>query len=321
MAVSDDKTPLTEPINKLIDAVSGAIGKVYEPRYVRKMADAKAYEIKTISEEVRNNSDIPIVYTNTGVEINISDYEELVKRASHRLAYQEIAKQENIEAVVNYAYQELEGKNSINEETVSRDWMIRLMNSAEDISNEDMQKFWGKILAGEIMEPNTFSYKTLDCVRNLSKKDAELFERICKIVINHNFIINDLEILNHQGFTYEDILSMDECGLINSSAVINMSKKLSKENSIIIDFGDYILTGNAKEESRREISVQQFPLTKAGREISTIIEIENTFDYIKEVSDKIKNQNKHYKISLYKVTKRNDDKIEAEDDDILNKTE
>lgn len=317
MAISDTIVASKGPVNKLIDAVTGAIGKAYEPRYIRKMADAKAYEIKTISEEVRNNSDIPIVYSGTGVEVDISNYEELAKRAGRRMAYQEITKQENIEAVVDCAYQELLGKCSISDENVSRDWMMRLINSVEDISSEDMQKLWGKILAGEIMEPNTFSYKTLDCMRNLSKKDAELFERICKIVTNHSYILSD--IIENWGFTYGDILALDECGLINSSSTIGMRIPMSKENiNIFIDFGEYVLVGKTKEgENGKEIVIQQYPLTKAGREISRIIVTKIPFAYIEEVSDKIKNENKNCLITLHKVIKRDGDLIEFEDNDML----
>lgn len=42
MGVSDIIAASTEPVNKLLDAVTGAIGKAYEPRHIRKMADAKA---------------------------------------------------------------------------------------------------------------------------------------------------------------------------------------------------------------------------------------------------------------------------------------
>ena len=66
MGVTEIVTAAVQPANKLIDAVAGAIGKAYEPRHIRKMADAKAYEIKTISDELRNNADLPIVYDASG---------------------------------------------------------------------------------------------------------------------------------------------------------------------------------------------------------------------------------------------------------------
>ena len=92
MEVTEIVQALVSPAEKLIDAVSRAIGKAYEPKHTRKMADAKAYELNVIAETVRNNSDVPIVYDSTGVSIDTSNYEEIAKRASSRLAYQEIAK-------------------------------------------------------------------------------------------------------------------------------------------------------------------------------------------------------------------------------------
>ena len=62
MCKKDVVKTLSEPVTKLIDTVSHAIGKAYEPRYIKRMADAKSYEIRVISEELRNNSDLPIVY-------------------------------------------------------------------------------------------------------------------------------------------------------------------------------------------------------------------------------------------------------------------
>ena len=101
MSVTEVVNAFSEPANKLIDAVSGAIGKAYEPRYTRKMADAKAYELKVISEEMRNNSDLPLVFDSSGsISVDISDFEALMKRAGKRIAYQEMKKQENEEIIL-----------------------------------------------------------------------------------------------------------------------------------------------------------------------------------------------------------------------------
>ena len=93
MGISDVVRDIVSSSEKLIDAVSGAIGKAYEPRHTRKLAEAKVHEINVIAEAVRNNSDLPIVYNSKGVSIDTSNFEEITKRASRRLAYQEIAKQ------------------------------------------------------------------------------------------------------------------------------------------------------------------------------------------------------------------------------------
>lgn len=65
MGTTEMVQALVSPAEKLIEAVSGAIGKVYEPKHIRKMADTKAYELQVISDTVRNNSNVPIVYGST----------------------------------------------------------------------------------------------------------------------------------------------------------------------------------------------------------------------------------------------------------------
>ena len=101
MSFAEGMQALSAPVTKLVEAVSNAIGKAYEPRYRRKMADAKAYEIKRIADEIRNNSDLPIIYNGTETLVDISDFDALRKRAGNRLAYQEMLKQENIENIVD----------------------------------------------------------------------------------------------------------------------------------------------------------------------------------------------------------------------------
>ena len=149
-----------------------------------------------ISKTVRNNSDVPIVYDSTGVSIDTSNYEEIARRASSRLAYQEIAKQQNIEAVVDNAYEELEKVEGVNNEPVNPDWMIRFFNSVEDISDESMQKIWGCILAGEIKRPNSYSYRTLEKLKNMTQQEAEHFQLVASLVLRSSgrtFILSNKE--------------------------------------------------------------------------------------------------------------------------------
>ena len=207
MSTTEVIQALVSPAEKLIEAVSGAIGRAYEPRHIRRMADAKAYELKMISDAVRNNSDVPIVYDSTGVSIDTSNFEEIAKRASSRLAYQEITKQQNIEAVADNAYQELQGTDSVSSDPVDPDWMFRFFNSVENISNVDMQKIWGRILAGEIQSPNRYSYRTLEKLRNITTEEAQLFQKVAALSLtngNHKFLLNDDSLMNKYGI-YESM--------------------------------------------------------------------------------------------------------------------
>ncbi|PHX06126.1 hypothetical protein VSPL_25870 [Vibrio splendidus] len=61
----------------------------------------------------------------------------------------------------------------VSEENVEDDWLFNWQEYAGRVSSEDLQQLWGKILAGEIRKPGSYSYRTLDFLKTLSKSDAE----------------------------------------------------------------------------------------------------------------------------------------------------
>ena len=83
----------------------------------------------------------------------MENYEALIKRTGNRLAYQEISKQENIEAIVDKACDEIKDQVVQSTENVSPEWINRYINIAGEISTEQMQELWAKILAGEVIKP------------------------------------------------------------------------------------------------------------------------------------------------------------------------
>lgn len=303
MSVTEVVNALSEPANKLIDAVSGAIGKAYEPRYTRKMADAKAYELKVISEEMRNNSDLPLVFDSSGsISVDISDFEALMKRAGKRIAYQEMKKQENIEAIVDEAYDSVLGIDECSDKEISREWMHRFIDAAGDISTEEMQHIWSKVLAGEVVDPIAFSLRTLECLRNMDVHEAQLFETLCGAVVSNEFVINDDDFLKRRGISYDAILCLDEGGLINSSGTLTLSQVVTTDIKILMDFGNYILTGKAEREVK--FQMKGFRLTTAGRELSRIVGKSLDLDSIREICNIVSKKNSIIHFNLYKVTMR-----------------
>ena len=65
---------------------------------------------------------------------------------------------------------------------MDKDWFTRYFNIVQDISNEDIQDLWAKLLAGEIKQPGSFSYRTLETLKNMTTDEAELFTKIRDIL-------------------------------------------------------------------------------------------------------------------------------------------
>lgn len=303
MGATEIVQALVSPAEKLIEAVSGAIGKAYEPKHVRKMADAKAYELKLISDTVRNNSDVPIVYDSTGVSIDTSNFEEIAKRASSRLAYQEITKQQNIEAVADNAYEELENAENVSPESVNPDWMSRFFDSVENISNEDMQKIWGHILAGEIKCPNTYSYRTLEKLKNMAQQEAECFQLVSSLALRNgrrDFILNDENILNKHKVHFGHILMLEECGLM-------MAQGLSLTLSASIDQPDYLYNSkviglvNGKKAESQKLAIPVYLFTESGSQLIKAIQPQVNSQYFIEYLEIIRERNKDFVFTAHEV--------------------
>lgn len=65
----------------------------------------------------------------------------------------------------------------------SFDWLMRFFDAVGNISNEELQQLWGKVLANEISHPKSCSLRTLDMIRNMPPEEAETFSMLCRYVM------------------------------------------------------------------------------------------------------------------------------------------
>ena len=267
------------PTSKLIDTVSSGLGKAFKPRHIKKMADARAYEINTIGEALRNNSDVIVVYENGSVIANTPEFEDFVKRTEHRLAYQELQKQYNIESVIGNAYIELETKENVSEDPVDKDWLNSFFDSVANVSNEQMQIIWGKILAGEVENPGHFSIRTLDTLRKMTQKEALLFKKYAPYILqcmgNKEKTFNDYFLLDGMlgkfgEMVFPEILILHEVGLISLSG-ISITLFIESNSTEYINGLSYDIAFDNIGDRNVELSEEAFVLTESGKELYNVI--------------------------------------------------
>ena len=295
-----DVLGLSDPITKLIETISGGVGKLYEPTHIRRMAKARATEIKLIGDTISEVDYLPIKYDTGNVAIDGTDYSELVKRAQGRLAFQELKKQNNIDRVVGYAAEELCGQEQVSSIPVDADWVTRFFDSVSDVSSDEMQQIWGRILAGEVNAPGRFSFRTLDAVRKMSKSEAELFINIVPFLATADsevFISSDNELLSKYNISYGIIMVLDECGLINSSGTLSINMQLTKEEPKPIYTTERIAMMQGVIDDCVKISFGVHTLTRSGRELLSIINTSPNNEYFVDFAKHLKSCNKG-KISI-----------------------
>ncbi len=273
-AIVDTATVFIQPITKLTEAICKGTGKLYEPTHIRRMAKAKADEYKIISEALTQGLYLPAKYENGELTIDVTAQTELVQRAQQRFLHQELKKQENIESVIGITYNELENETEVSNESVDEDWILRFFNCVQDINNEQMQQIWAKILAGEIKQPNSFSLRTLESLKLLSKQEAELFEKISQNVIftGDQYIIETYEYKLHKLFAFEDLAKLSECGLLDIYDNIKYAKPItSNSKSVMFAGNDNLMIEFIYNYSAAELPIYRY--TEFGKQLVSALGI------------------------------------------------
>lgn len=297
-----------KPIEKFIEVVSQGIGRLYNPTAIRKEARAEAYKIGVIENaKAKANVESQLI----GLELS--------ETIQQRLIYQETRKQNNIESVIEIAAEQIEQQDEVSNEKVDNDWTTRFFRIVEDISASDMQKLWGRILSGEVKQPGSFSLRTLEILKNLSREEAEIFTKFSELKIetnNRDFIpyrsISDLEKFNIQ---FSEILLLTELGLISSgNSLALVSKGNEKEIRVTYSNGETgILVTKSPNQSTHTVRILSF--TKTGSELSGLITFEKNQKYIDYVCSHLSSP--HTKIKVGQIGIVNEEKclIDAYDYD------
>jgi Protein of unknown function (DUF2806) len=103
---------------------------------------------------------------------------------------EEKRKLENRAAVTQAALEEMEADTQKVDakSEIEDDWLNLFARLSEDKSSEELQRLFGRILAGEIRKPGSFSLRTIQLMATISKRDAELVSRFLSYAINREIV-------------------------------------------------------------------------------------------------------------------------------------
>ena len=305
-----------EPAIKLVDTVARGCGIIYEPTRRKRLAAASAFEISTIADAIRENIDLPITYNNNGIQIDSSDVKELAERATKRMLLQEMRKQQNIEAIVDKAYEELQKETEVTSEPVDDDWLVRFFNSVEDISDDTMRTIWGRILAGEIVKPKSYSARTLDALKNISRNEAELFQTLASYALSWDktvILLYDVSTHSNYNLRYDRLALLNECRLIDLSAIATLHFRLTNKDVLELESEGLLVQIYSNDTNSDEIWLTQLPLTTTGQEIFNAIyfNVSTNVQGIIELLSKQKYDKEKIQIEAFRITRDKDGRSKA----------
>lgn len=313
MGWEDFAKHLSEPLVKLIEVTSKGAGNVFTLCFAKRIADNKKYEIEQIGNAIDKNGTLlgEVRYINGEVSLESlgSKIDSLEERSKLRKEHIALKEQDNIERIVAHSAINLTNEESVSNEPVDEDWISRFFKYAEDITSKNMQEIWGRVLAGEIKQPNSYSLRTLETLRNLTKKEAELLVKVANLRISSNnssfiFTGSTVEELEKYNFTFNEQLHLSELGILQSDTSLSFTIKTANHDKI-----DYFETGKYLVRVRilKDSPKYSFPVaafTSVGMEILNLISPTAEEKYFKEFCKNL-SQNKfdvEYAVILNKVS-------------------
>lgn len=157
------------------------------------------------------------------------------------------------------------------------DKMKRLKDLSKEFSSDEMQDIIAWILAWEYNKPWSYSLKTMEVVKNLTKYDIELFRKFCWIVIDWDFYFwNFFNQKNHnllklidKGIDYNNYLYLQELWLLNDS---NSARILWADSSEKNYTRQFIISNTPLNLGlSHEINFSFSLLTKAWKELYKLV--------------------------------------------------
>lgn len=241
----------TDGLAKLGETICYSLGLTAYGR--KKMANAESY------------AEIKQAETNTQVRLLMLKGEE--EEVANYVLAKETRKMNNTKSVVEKATSHFVEGEKVSDEPVNTDWTNRFFSIVEDISDKTLQDIWGRILAGEVKQPNSFSLRTLDLLRNVTKEEAELFVKASRFYVEKNFICTE-----EFALSLHETLLLGEAGFINSEGLVKeWNIEPNSKLEILIDRNTLIILHN---DTNKKILCQPSvkKLSKVGIEILSLVE-------------------------------------------------
>ena len=187
-------------------------------------------------------------------------------------------------------------------ETISDDWLNAFETEARQKSTEEMQAFFGRILAGEIRKPGSYSTKAVKILGSLDQSVANRFLRLCSMGIaqfgdarvsslggnagnnalqEYGLDFRTLNLLNEHGLVISDFNSWWE----NTPCVALPG---GEQRAVCIPLRyqgrHWILMPVSKDNIGKKLRMEGVVLTQSGIELSRIVKVEPMDDYSKALA-------------------------------------
>ncbi|PPQ16351.1 hypothetical protein CV770_26775 [Bradyrhizobium sp. AC87j1] len=152
---------------------------------------------------------------------------------------------------------------------IEDDWLNLFARVAEDKTSDELKSLFGRILAGEIRKPGSFSLRTVQFLSTLSKSDAHEISAFLSFVIDDRLVPSDGTVKA----AFVQRVLMEELGIASQASTIGgLAWKFffrPKTTTLLTAAGSGVIVINESAKPI-QLALNCQILTKTGQELLTI---------------------------------------------------
>lgn len=280
--------------DNIVGSMLAALTAKLKAYAIRTDADSIGYALRKISEALQLNSDS---YTIRG-KFNIGKEVELHVTYEHR---------NNTTNVIQMTEREIHDR-GVDVHKVDRGWTNHFFSNVRNVSDEDMQRFWAKILAGELETPGRTSLRTLSILKDMSQKDAKLFSRVADFIMGGLIFIDDKWTRLVPGFpSSKDFFDLSHLGVLNVMTLLTQCFKGENSYRFYDERRVYFIESQNKQPF--SLGFEVHGLTPSGKELLSFVKPDPNHTYLRAFAGYLKEQNSSLIFSYSQITARDGDII------------
>lgn len=203
----------------------------------------------------------------------------------HRFLEEEAKKQGNMESITERALPLLGEQSS--PQNVDDDWITNFFDRCRIVSDEDMQRLWSRVLAGEANVPGSFSRRTVNLLGDLDKRDAESFTSLCGfgwMIGSICPLVFDVQgkFYNSHGIDFVALSNLETLGLIQFNNISGFVQQGLPKRFKVFYYGKSVELTLPKD-TNNDLMLGKVLLTRAGQELALICgsrPVEGFFDFV-----------------------------------------
>lgn len=230
---------------------------------------------------------------------------EYARAAASKFAHKIIRERVNIDQISRIAAENLRSLPKDEKEQkeeappISEDWLNTFENEAARMSSDEMQQIFGRILAGEIQRPASYSIKTIRIMSQLDNRAASLFRQLCSCSVSlrvpDSSAVIDARVvsmgvagsnsLQAYGLSFDCLNILHEYGLIisdyNSYMDYQMASVVAGRVGIALHHqgSKWVFVPKEPTSESREIRVEGVGFSRSGKELLSLVEVEPNAKY------------------------------------------